>query len=388
VAITNNNPTSSHTLTLALSQALDPAQSTFSFTPTSWVTVPITGVTFPATVPANSTLSFFFKSSSAARLALQVTGAASAAGSPDTANITIVQPSIASFCGSAGNASAVTSVIGAVGNGNAIPLAFQDPVLDGGQQAVAGSGYLNTAQYAAVDSLSHGWIVGVTGAITEGNTAAVNQLEALNYSANIGNGHINPIAAYDLGKTNDAEYGTGGAAGPLRNSRRYGTAVSSAFGWASDNDGNNLPLTTYNIQSDAVNPAAGQLLAGVYLGVGIPSLTPHKIYVSCSALCDVNLNRVSSAGTGCTALTIVKTFDPSKGNASQMTASKGACAANPTITYTFAHLWVAAGTTQIFDMEGYWESGVSATGNGFDVQEGAVLTGTASVTIDWMERGN
>lgn len=383
VAITNNNPSSVHSVQFNVFQTIDPQVKTFQTNQLRWAPVPINGVTFPQVIPSLTTLTFYYRSTAAARLALVISASSVQPGSPDTADLVVGQPSANSFCGSAAGTTAVTAVIGPTGQGGAIAAANQAPVLVGGWQESGGT-IFNIAQHAAVDANSNGWIMGVNNAVSEGSQVGVGS--GLNNV--VGTGAATLFQAQMVGQSTDGGIGTGAGSQPgIARISRYGLVTSDAFAWTSDNLSNvATAFLAYNAQKDQVNPAAGLLLLAVVEGA-TSTMRPHKAYISCSAACDVFINRVSTAGATCTAVTIVKAFDPSLGNASGSTANTGACVTNPTVTYTIVHLWLGAATSQTFDLSGYYTKPAAGAGNGFDITEGAaVAAGTVSVTLDWMER--
>lgn len=387
VYIQNNNPSSSHTMTMALSSTGDQSVTAFANNPTPWVSVPIINVAFPVTINASSTSAFFYKSQAAAKLALVITGASTQAGSPDTVNINVVQPSTSSTCGAAPNAAAVTAVFGATGEGNTVSSGVNGPVLVGGKQMSAGT-QVNTAVYADVDPTSHGFMVGTINSANEATGSY--QAWAPNVS---NNGAPMVVDSEGMGQQSDTVLG-GGAGSTLaamRVSKAYGLMVSNAWQWGATQEagGTQSPLQSFQAQKDAVNPAAGALLLSININNATnQGFTPYRMTVSCSAACDYTINRVSNAGTTCSAVTVVKAFDPAVSGASlYLGASTGTCVANPTITQTLYHFWLAAGGTQSTDMTGYSYQRSATNGVGFDIQNGTALTGTASVTIEAVQRG-
>lgn len=379
VAITNNNPTNAHSVSLSVQQTLDPAVTFYQGFQSKWGAVPIVGVTFPVTVPAATTNAYFFKSTAAAKLALLVSGSAAAGGSPDTVDIVVAQPSTASSCASAPNATSIFAVTGAVGAGNAVPASLNQPVLVGGKSISAGV-EANTAQFADFDITSHGMYVGtfaggVAGEpVTSWSAASLNQppsganslLPTLGYGA--GDDTANPPALIRQ-----------------RIGRRFGTMTSSHWAWASEFNGiAGQPGDAYLAHTDTVNPAAGSVLLGVNVAGAVhPTINLNRITIACSAACDVLISKISNAGTTCTAVTTLKAYDDAQGAASNTTAITQPCVANPALINTPYHFYVPASTTFSYDLTGVWEA---VTGAGFEVTAGAALTGTAAVTIEWAER--
>jgi hypothetical protein len=383
VWISNNNTTNPHAFSLVVSSTANPAIGGFTGFTSQWTsTSNAAGVSFPFMLSAASTTTFFYTARSSAFIALQFSGSAAAGGSPDTANIIAVLTSAA-------NCTAIVignTVIGPTPTNSSISTANDQPLIIGGKRFINATGETQVARPAFFDSGTDGLMVGVQSLLTENST--VPTIEALSNNTTGSANLPGAVADFPIGKGSDTDFGggAGGTYAATRISRKYGQAGSDAFGWASTLTSGGLPLATYNTSLDSVNPAAGQLLLGVYEGAS-SALAPHVVYVSCSAACDVTINRVSTSGTTCTAGTIVRTFDPSIGNASASTTNHAGCVANPTITYGIVHLWLPAAGTQSFNLTGYWTKTAAGAGNGFDVVNGtAVAAGTVSVTMDWMER--
>lgn len=97
VFIVNNNPTSSHTYTLAAYQTGDPSQGSFQNNSSGrWIQDTVQGNA--QTVSAASTTSAYVHANAGARMAISLTGSTTQTGSPDTADIFIVQTT-AESCG-------------------------------------------------------------------------------------------------------------------------------------------------------------------------------------------------------------------------------------------------------------------------------------------------
>lgn len=387
VFVTNNNPTNSHSLTLALQQTGDQQVTTYANQTGKWAPVPISGATFPAIIATTQTQSFFFRSSAAARLALIVSGGTSAGGNPDTVNINIVQPSTASFCGSAGLAGTTVIALGPTPPLSNIPAVFQSPVQTGGE-GLTGSNYNGAAYIFGFDTVTKGVAIGALNSLAEASSPPAG-ISPSPY--NNGSNFVGTLYTTGIGQDTDTAWGQGAGdtAGVMRVSLKYGLMTTNSFGWSSDVGSANKPLATFSTQFDSVNPAAGQVMAGVQTQSApvTNGLRPYRFIIGCSAACDVKINKTNTAGTTCTAGTVNKTWDSNlTGPAATNIAIQSSCVASPNVQYTIAHLWIAAGTSQTFDATGYYWVGGAAAGNGFDVVEGGALTGTASITIEWIER--
>ena len=96
--IANNNPVSAHTFTLEVHQTGDVMQTVYEGQTGRWVADTVQGLPIPATVAAGSMVSAYVHTSAAARIAVSISGTTAQTGSPDTADIFLVQTE-ASSCG-------------------------------------------------------------------------------------------------------------------------------------------------------------------------------------------------------------------------------------------------------------------------------------------------
>ena len=126
--LANNNPSSSHSVSVAVSQTGDPNQTSFQGQTGKWFNVP-TVTSFPTTVAANTVVGINYKTTASANIAVQFSGATTQAGSPDTVNIFAVQTN-QSACGSL----AANSVQGVYQNGTNVTNAQDFPLIVGGLQ--------------------------------------------------------------------------------------------------------------------------------------------------------------------------------------------------------------------------------------------------------------
>lgn len=99
VFFVNNNPTSSHTFAVSIFQTGDPATHGYTGHSGRWTADVVVGTASP--VAASTTTSVFAQSSAAAQIAISISGATLQAGSPDTADVYIVQTT-GGNCGSVG----------------------------------------------------------------------------------------------------------------------------------------------------------------------------------------------------------------------------------------------------------------------------------------------
>ncbi|HLZ12556.1 MAG TPA: hypothetical protein VKP58_08210 [Candidatus Acidoferrum sp.] len=123
IYVVNNNPTSSHTFTTSVSQSADSQVPDFSHNQGRFNSVPL--LSMPGSIAALQMVSGFTQATAAAKVAVTFAGASTQTGSPDTADVFMVQTT-SGTCGSASTSGTVqgTAPQGAAATGN--------PVLVGG----------------------------------------------------------------------------------------------------------------------------------------------------------------------------------------------------------------------------------------------------------------
>lgn len=94
--VANNNPTNSHTFSLAVYQTGDRQLANYSSSPGRWIQDTVQGT--PSPVAAASMTSAYVHANAGAEIALVLSGSAAAGGSPDTADVFLVQTT-ADSCG-------------------------------------------------------------------------------------------------------------------------------------------------------------------------------------------------------------------------------------------------------------------------------------------------
>jgi len=109
IFITNNNPTNSHTFTIAVSQTGDQRQQTYTGSTGRFVTDTVQGTASP--VGSLATTTVYVHTTAGARVVIQLSGSSSAAGTPDTADVYLVQTS-ATSCGPVQNGVTQVSING------------------------------------------------------------------------------------------------------------------------------------------------------------------------------------------------------------------------------------------------------------------------------------
>lgn len=160
--VENENTTSAHAITISAFQTGNPSLSHYSANPGLWAASTINGSI--SSVPANSVKSEYINVIGAANVALVVTGAALASGSPDVANIFAVQTTVQN-CGSSPPAAFVQG--DQINGGSVIGI---NPLLICGangatcrQIAVDGSGGLLLSESATPgdDTISNQFVLGM-----------------------------------------------------------------------------------------------------------------------------------------------------------------------------------------------------------------------------------
>lgn len=170
IYVVNNNATSAHTFTAQTFQSADSSVGNYSSNTGRFSAVPL--VSMPASVPAAQMVSGFTQSTAAAKVAIKFSGATTQAGSPDTADIFLVQTT-SGTCGSASTATFVqgTTAVGAAVTGNPFLIGGKD--LSGNAQfyMIAKSGDAPGSNY---DSMPIGALGGSSAGI--GSSTAVQTL--------------------------------------------------------------------------------------------------------------------------------------------------------------------------------------------------------------------
>ena len=124
IYVVNNNPTNPHTFTTQTFQAADSQVQDFSNNQGRYNTVPLQNM--PASVAASSMGSGFVQSTAAAKVAIKFSASSAAGGSPDTADVFLVQTT----SGTCGTAASALPVQGPVAVGTS--LGTLNPVIVGG----------------------------------------------------------------------------------------------------------------------------------------------------------------------------------------------------------------------------------------------------------------
>lgn len=162
VYVVNNNPSSAHSFTTTISQTADSQVPDFSNNQGRYNSVPL--ISMPASVAALSMGSGFTQATAAAKVAIKFSGAATQAGSPDTADVFLVQTTSGS-CGSASTSNQVqgTTAPGATVTGN--------PLLIGGKDLSGNAQFAGIGTPGIPGAASFGLAIGTTG---NGITSSMN----------------------------------------------------------------------------------------------------------------------------------------------------------------------------------------------------------------------
>lgn len=320
--VINNNPSSSHTLTIGLNQTHDPNTTTYTGNLSRWVATQ-TVTPLPITVPAATGKGIYFQTFGAAQLALVFTGASTQAGNPDTVDIFIV----ATKQGNCGiGPGGPIAVQGPIVQGTSLAPAAQIPVLVGGMTA---PGSTSTLTPFFVDS---------NGAFEESASACCasvlgNNFFAASSSANVPKaiaGGINQMSLQSVCPV--ASFGTVTTVrvlcGYTRNSlREEATDVSSITGGS---------MPAWMISGRVTNPGANTLVLLDSLSTASTvSAQYDTLTLGCSAACELQVVKITSLGTTCTAVTpaplnVWGSTQPAF-NAAHV-ALQGTCAAQPATT--------------------------------------------------------
>lgn len=374
--VTNNNPSSSHSFTLALWQAGDPAVKTFQNVPSKWG-ASATTQTFPVTVNPSTTVGLYFNVTAAAQLTAQFTGSSAQAGSPDTADIFAVQTT-AGACGL--TSGTPVPVLGAIKQGGNVTAAFQFPIpigaystpgqastVQGYQMGSAGNGFLLDAAGCCASTLGNNFFTASGNfAIPKATSGIGTQLQALM--------NVCPVTSFGTVSTVRVLCGY-----TKTSILEMATDISSITGGS---------MPAWSITGRATNPGANTLIVGDTLSTSaVPSTQYKSMTFGCSAVCELQVIKITSLGTTCGAVTpaplnLWGSTAPTYGTGH--VAIQQGCAAQPTTSG--APLWdvfVPAGETVTLDVTGLTNVRQTTALAGWGVFNVSAVTGTvvASATV-------
>ncbi len=269
----------------------------------------------------------------AAQVAIQITGAATQAGSPDNFDLAIVQET-------------------------GVPA---------GQQPGGSSSGINIQQINGA-ALSNGNAFAQSGvAQTLGDAVNNNQVEPSSFGGNQLFAPIFPLVFN--GTTWDRTRGTAGT----------GTSAAPAIQVVSDGLGQAFS-STFNVTNPAINAVIGHVNANS----GSRSLYFDRLIITTSVSANFNINVTSSIGTTCSAGGNVINQKLGSGIASTG-VSNFSCTTNPTqVNSVFLNINTIANTPLTVDLRGFIAS--NATTNGIDVLMLTALTGITDVVFFWYEK--
>lgn len=366
--VSNNNTSSSHTFTVAVYQTGDPAQSLFTGFSQRWFLV-ATNTAFPVTVNANAIVGINYKTTASAGISVNISGSTTQTGSPDTADIFAVQTNQSS-CGSL----PVNSVQGPYNIGATQTTAQKFPVIIGGTQQGGNS----------VQQL----ILGANGGM---------ELEAISGSYWSSNFVSNPLSFFD------APQDTGPARNIMFPVSTWCTVGQKGIvpGCAKTNilevmtDNGNITAGNqfaWAITGAVSNPGAATLILGDTLAASATVNTAYKtLTLSCSAACELEVVKITTIGTTCTAVTPQPLELIGNGTAPSYNAShvaiQGGCGAQPTIAAGSALFDVQLGASVPYtiDLSGIANRSNVTALSGIAVFEVTALTGKAIASVTVIE---
>lgn len=374
--VTNNNPSSSHTFTLALWQAGDPQVKTFQNLPSKWAQSGTTQV-FPVTVTASTTVGVYFNVTAAALLTAQFTGSSLQAGSPDTADIFAVQTT-AGACGL--TSGTPLPVLGAVKQGASVTAANQFPIPIGGYSQ---PGTASTVQGFAVGNAGNGFPLeggvcchtigqGFIGS-TSGTFAEPKAMNA--------NPSVQLAAVFN--SVDVTTFGQKGVVG--------GGVHTDLLEIASDQyniSSGNIPGWT--VLGKLTNPTAGQVLLSQFQTTAAATNPEYRrLVLTCSAACEILVARMTARGTTCTGLT-PQNLQVGNNSVAQAPSTgditENACTGAPTLGTSMFDLTLAAGIPYSLDLSGIVNFHSGTNGGGIAVEVVAGITGIATASLQYVEQ--
>lgn len=371
--LSNNNPTSAHTVSVGVSQTGDPALHSFQGFSQKWFGVPTT-TTFPVNVPLSGIVGINYKTTASAGITVSFSGATTQAGSPDTVDVFAVQTN-QSACGSLS-----TNVVqGPFNQNTTVTTAQQFPVLIGG---LAAPGTTTSVQGFVVGSQGNGFLLDsrlgsqlVGGGFKQNSTFSAAQGVS-------GSGQQQEIV---MGVIPVTSFGVKGYA--------PGTVKINFLEAATDQGQLSAGSMPAWIEEQKVtNPGTGAFIVGDALGTTAATNEAWKsATVSCSVACEFQISNISSLGTTCTAVTAHSmqlwpnaTLVFATGHSA--IGGSTACAAQPTVAGApLFDIALAAGTSYTVDLSGLvnFHQAVSVAGLGiFNV---TAFTGTMQASISLVE---
>ena len=158
-------------------------------------------------------------------------------------------------------------------------------------------------------------------------------------------------------------------------------------------DTNYLTASAYrafNVFGRVVNPGANATILHHFMNnTGNINPAYKTLIISCSAACEIFINRTSALGTTCTALTI-RNEQLGNNNTVQAAATgdqaENACATQPTATYQIFDLQLPASSTYTLDLSGFVNFHNVTAGGGIDVVNNVnMASGNVAATLLFAE---
>jgi hypothetical protein len=366
--VTNNNPTNSHTFSVVVSQTGDPGVGSFQGNQFKWSSVP-TSATFPLTVNPAAVVGINYKTTASANIAVTFSGNIGAAGNPDTVDVFAVQTTQRS-CG----ALPTNAVQGPFQDGRSLTVSQQFPVVIGG------------LSNPSVTSVVHSFIVGPN---ADGF--------ALDSS-----GGIVGAGLFQSPQANSATPGgvkPGGVSAPILMPSLSGTGFGASiyFGGVRTNilemgtDIDIFPVNStpvFTVLGKLTNPVAGATILHSFDLTNAGRTLQYKwLILSCSAACEITVNRTNTQGGTCSALTIRNMQIGNNGVFSSPVAgdiAENNCTVAPTAVFPIYDLQLQANGVLQLDVGGILNGNGNSSGSGLDVISSAV-TGIVTATLQFVE---
>lgn len=363
VFLFNNNPTSTHSITVTVAQTGDPSINTYQGNTQRWTTV-ATGLTFPQNIPANTLAGFNYKTTASAGIVISFLGNTSAAGSPDTVDAFTVQTNQNSCATIPANA-----VQGPYNSGSVITAAGNNPVLIGGKNIASGAADM------WFTGNNHGQILDINSNIGYSLRAKTVGTGNPGCSAPLGGGEVDcqflSYVASDWGTTKTIP-------GFVRsNILEVGTDLGN-FGATTQ--------VSFFIQNSATNPGANAtILHSFNASASTVDIMYKTAVIDCSAACEIKVFRTTSVGTTCTAITpkAMNIFNSTRSTPNASDQAESGCTTPPTTSDLIYDLTLN-NVPYTLDLSGYLNSHTAATG-GLLFQNVASVTGVVSVTLNLVE---
>lgn len=368
VFIFNNNPSSTHTVSLTVAQTGDPSVKTYGNNTARWTNV-ATNTSFPVSINPNTLIGINYKTTASAGVTISFTGNTALGGSPDTADVFTVQTNQSS-CGTL----PTNAVQGPFQNTTVLTPSQKFPVLIGGLNAATGGVNmysLGTTGGNMLDAGSNNPPLGANGIVFKSSMWGPNCINSSNSGVNCTLPAIQlaPWGGVTTGKFTNFVYTN--MLEMANNQTNFASNASSAM----------------YVQASVVNPGAASATLHHFMAAGTAFDMQYKTAtLSCSAACEIKILRTTTAGTTCGALT-VRSMQIGAGTRGTVTAgdnAENACTGLPTTSETMYDIFLGANVPQVIDFSG-WMNPHSSAISGVLFENITAVTGTESVTLQLVE---